>query len=307
MVADFGDRLRLPSASVLEDRNFNARLFYGDLDLLAIQLMTEGQREPIKVRRDGLRYFVVDGHRRRRAFERAARLRIAPAGGGHVVLEGERVVRAAPGPARPDFDPGQIDCRVVAEGPADDELLASQLVDNRGKPFTFLERMLFLSRLSRTGRFTREELVLKAGVSRTTVANADRLNAADPRLLECVGRGRISQKLALRLVRAFPVERQIVQVEAAMSAAGRHHRVRLLPKDFEWVRGEGGEARQAPPPRSDAVRLRLGELAARVEDAARFAANDVARDRLDTAALVHRYATGRLSYPKLEAHLLGRE
>lgn len=31
-----------------------------------------------------------------------------------------------------------------------------------------------------------------------------------------------------------------------------------------------------------------------------------AHDRLETLLLIHRYATGKLSYARLEAHLLGR-
>ena len=58
----------LPPDRILEDRNFNIRIFYGDIDQLAVQLMTEGQLEPIKVRRQEEQFFVVDGHRRQRAF-----------------------------------------------------------------------------------------------------------------------------------------------------------------------------------------------------------------------------------------------
>ena len=307
MVTAEPELVTLPIDSVLEDRNFNVRLFYGDIDLLAIQLMTEGQREPIKVRSDGKHYFVIDGHRRRRAFERAGRLRIAAAGAKHMVFEGDRALREASGPARKDFDPTRIACRLIGSESVDDEVLASQLVYNCGKPFTLLERMLLLSKLGRGGRYTKEQLALKAGVSRTAVANATSLNSADPRLLERVGSGQISQKLALRIVREFPAEEQLDQVAAAMKEAERHNRLKLLPKDFEWPGGRESGASRDSETRADPVRFRLCELATRMADAARFAANDVARDRLGTVALVHRYATGKLSYPRLEAHLLGRE
>jgi hypothetical protein len=294
---------------ILEDQNFNIRLFYGDIDWLAVQLMTEGQLEPIKVRQEGDRFFVVDGHRRQRAFARSRSLRIAADGSRHVVYEGDRMLREAPGPQRRGFDPERIECRLIDGSPSDAELFASQLIYNSGKPFTLLERMLFISRLGKRSDYSKTQLALKAGVSRTTITNAQNLNSADPRLIDCVRGGRISQKLALRLLRAFPAEQQISKVAAAMAAADSHHRAKLLPKDFEWGgAGEGGPVQgangEAPV---DRVRARLCDLVVRLADAARFAPNPVAQDRLGTLSLIHLYATGKLSYPKLEAHLFGRE
>jgi len=294
---------------ILEDQNFNIRLFYGDIDWLAIQLMTEGQLEPIKVRQEDGRFFVVDGHRRQRAFARSRSLRIAADGARHVVYEGDRMLREAPGPLRRGFDPERIECRLIDGSPTDAELFASQLIYNSGKPFTLLERMLFISRLGKRSEYSKAQLALKAGVSRTTITNAHNLNSADPRLIDRVREGRVSQKLALRLLRAFPAELQIEKVAAAMAAADSHHRAKLLPKDFEWggagesapVHGSNGEAHV------DRVRARLCDLVQRLADASRFAPNPVAQDRLGTLSLIHLYATGKLSYARLEAHLFGRE
>ena len=298
----------LPLEKILEDRNFNIRIFYGDIDQLAIQLMTEGQLEPIKVRRQDDQFFLVDGHRRQRAYARSRQLRIAAADGRHVVFEGDRPLREAPGPVHEEFDPECIQCRLVDPLVAESDLFASQMIYNCGKPFTLLERMIFLSRLSRLGGSNREQLALKTGFSRTHIANAQNLNSADPRLLEYVREGRISQKLALRLLKAFPAEQQIVKACAALAEAERHHRDKILPKDFDW--GEGPPAGQPKVDLErpiDRVRARLHDLASRLGDALRFAPNAVAHDRLGTVMLVHRYATGKLSYAKLEAHLLGRE
>jgi ParB-like chromosome segregation protein Spo0J len=306
---------------VFEDQNFNIRLFFGDIDCLAIQLMTEGQREPIKVRQEGDRFFVVDGHRRQRAFARSRCLRIAPEGPKYLVYEGDRILREAPGPRFRDFDPEWIECRLVEGSATDEELFASQLIYNSGKPFTLLERMLFISRLGKRSGYTKEQLALKTGVSRTSITNAQNLNSADPRLLDCVREGRISQKLALRLLRAFPAELQIAKVSEAKAAADRHHRAKLLPKDFEWARpggdervrkadGKAGAEGEDPPSgeaRMDRVRARLCDLALHLAESARFAPNPVARDRLGTLSLIHQYAVGKLSYARLEAHLFGRD
>lgn len=304
----------LPLERIFEDQNFNIRLLYGDIDGLAIQLMTEGQLEPIKVRRESDRFFVVDGHRRQRAFARSRCLRIAADGPRHLVFEGDRILREAPGPLRRGFDPDRIECRLINGSATDGELFASQLIHNGGKPFTLLERMIFIARLGKRSEYTREQLALKTGVSRTTIANAQNLNSADPRLIDCVRDGRISQKLALRLLRAFPPELQIAKVAEAMAEADRHHRAKLLPRDFGWgATVEGAtvaDARvkvansEAP---MDRVRARLCDLALRLADSARFAPNPVAQERLGTLSLIHRYATGKLSHARLEAHLFGRE
>lgn len=298
----------LPPDRILEDRNFNIRIFYGDIDQLAVQLMTEGQLEPIKVRRQEEQFFVVDGHRRQRAFARARALRIESADGRHLVFEDGLLVREAPGPVHADFNPGRIHCRLVDHPGDESGFFASQLIYNSGKPFTLLERMIFLSRLSRLGPFTREQLVLRTGFSRTHVANAQSLNSADPRLLEYVRDGRISQKLALRLLKSYSPGQQIARICAAMAEAGRHHREKVLPKDFDWG---GVSAAGQPAPGGerpvDPVRARLIDVASRLGDAANYAPNPAARDRLATMNLIYRYATGKLGYARLEAHLLGRE
>jgi hypothetical protein len=298
----------LPLERVLEDRNFNIRIFFGDIDQLAIQLMTEGQHEPIKVRQESDQYFVVDGHRRQSAFARSRQFRIEESEGKYLVFEGNRPLREAPGPVHPEFDSSQIRCRLAQPNASEEELFASQLIYNSGKPFTLLERMIFVSRLNRHGSYTREQLALKTGFSRTHIANAQNLNAADPRLIEYVREGRISQKLALRLLKSLSAEQQMAQVCAAMAEAERHHRDKLLPKDFDWGVATNGQRPKAAKPESiDPVRARLHDLVTRLGDGIRFAPNPTAVDRLETLMRINRFATGKLSYPKVEAHLLGRE
>lgn len=264
----------LPLERILVDQHFNIRIFYGDIDQLAVQLMTEGQLEPIKVRQEADQYFVVDGHRRQRAFARARLLRIERRGDRLVVVEGDQPLREAAGPVHRNFDPDRILCRLVDSGAAEDELFASQLTYNSGKPFTLLERMIFISRLSRQAAYTKDQLALKTGFSRTYIANAQHLNAADPRLLEYVREGRVSQKLALRLLRAFSSDQQIAKVAAALVQAARHDRDKILPKDLDWGPKEGTPAvRREPGPAVDPIRARLRHVVARLGEGARFAPN----------------------------------
>jgi hypothetical protein len=120
--------------------------------------------------------------------------------------------------------------------------------------------------------------------------------------------GRISQKLALRLLRSFSAEQQLGRIRAALEEAERSQRDKLLPKDFSW----GAGAERAPVlagsrARIDPIRVRLRGLATRLEEAMRFPPNPSAQERLVTLALVQRYVAGKVSYARLEAFLLGRE
>ena len=223
------------------------------------------------------------------------------------MLEQDRPLREAPGPLHRSFERGLVRCQRVDGPSGGPDLVASQLVCNSGKPFTLLERMIFLSRLSRIGTYTREQLALWTGFSRTHIANAQSLNAADPRLIECVREGRLSQKLALRLLRAFSPDEQMGKVTAAMADADRHHRDRILPKDVAWGRIPGQKGSAGEGESVDPVRARLFDLVSRLGEAVRFAPNPAALDRLQTLNLIERYAAGKLSYARIEAHLLGRQ
>ncbi|HVW21071.1 MAG TPA: ParB N-terminal domain-containing protein [Opitutaceae bacterium] len=310
MRPETADVFPLPLERLLEDQNCNIRIFYGDIDQLAVELMTEGQREPIKVREQAGEYYVVDGHRRQRALLRSLQLRIVPEEGRFLVYEGCKPLREAAGPQHPGHDPRQVRCQLVECGADADRLFASSLVHNLGKPFTFLERNLFLSRLLRQGGRPAEALALKIGFSLADIAAARRLYAADPRLLEQVRLGRISQKLALRILRTYPAVDQIVRIKAARVAAEALGRDQLLPEDFEWAereeeadRAEAEEERSSP---ADPVHARLSELVARLGEAAHSPPNAAAEDRLATLLLIYRYAIGQISYNPLEAHLMGR-
>jgi hypothetical protein len=312
MAHDTSAPFRLPLDQVAEDQTFNLRIFYGDLDELAVRLITEGQREPITVWDEGGTYYVVDGHRRRRAFARALHLRIVAEDGKHLVYEGDRPLCEAPGPAHPAYEPAMVLCRLAdGEGGAAD-LFASRLAHHRGQPFTRLERSLFLSRLLRQRGAPAEPLALKIGFPPDQIAEARRLHSVDPRLLEQVRLGRLTQRLALRLLQAVPAIDQIARLKAARARAEADRRDQLLARDFDWRDdAEGAESAggNAPGPASgplDPVHARFSELIARLGEAARAAPNPTAEERLGTLLLIHRYAVGQIAYERLEAHLFGR-
>src|SRR6185312_4989339 len=157
-----------------------------------------------------------------------------------------------------------------------------------------------------------EALALKIGFSLADIAAARRLYAADPRLLEQVRLGRVSQKLALRILRTYAAVDQIVRIKAARIAAEALGRDQLLAEDFDWGgaeeesegRAEIDEESAVP---ADPVHARLSELVARLGEVAHSPPNDAADDRLATLLLVYRYAIGQIGYNHLEAHLLGRQ
>jgi len=295
----------LPLREIFEDQSFNLRIFYGDIDRLALQLMTEGQHEPIKVRRDGSCYLIVDGHRRHRAFVRARHLQIESDGAHHILRSGDTILGPAPAPLHPAFDPDRIECRIIDSPARERDLFCAQFISNSGKPFTALERMIFVARLNRLNPASRETLALQTGLSRTYIANALQLNAADPRLLDQVREGRVSQKLALRLLRVFRPAEQLQTLALAAASADRNFRTKILPKDIPWPEADSRAPRRAAV--VDAVRARLHAAVSRLGGHCRFAPNPAARERLATLMLVHDYAAGNLPYGRLEAHLLGRE
>lgn len=302
-----GPAFTLPLERVLEDRNFSLRLLFGDLDALAVQLMAEGQREPIRVREDGGQFFVIDGHRRQRAFARSLQLRIVAEDGRHIAYDGVQPLRDAPGPVHPRYDPRQVLCELCDSATSREELFARQVLSNRGKPYTTLERSLFLSRLLRQGGDEQERFALRLGFSDCQIAQARELHAADPRLLDLVREGRVSPPLALRLLRSVPPQDQMERLKAARAEAEREHRDQLVAHDFAWAE-PADEAEAAPAqPAVDPVHARLRDVVARLGDAVRFAPNRAAEDRLGTLLLIHRYAVGQVEYERLEAHLLGRQ
>jgi ParB-like chromosome segregation protein Spo0J len=269
--------------------------------------MTEGLREPILVRESAGQYYVVDGHRRQRALARTLQLRIAAEDGKFIVYDGGQPLRDGPGPVHPDFDPRQVPCRLADPAATLEELFTSRLLGHRGKPFTLLERQVFLSRALRQGGRTTESLALKAGFSPAEIAGARQLNAADPRLLDQVRDGRISSQLVLRLLRTVPPPEQIVRLKVARAAADRDHREKLMARDFEWAESDEASAEEPIEVTADPVHARLHELVARLGDTVRFAPNPASEERLGTLLMIHRYALGKIAYERLEAHLLGRQ
>jgi hypothetical protein len=168
--------------------------------------------------------------------------------------------------------------------------------------------MIFVARLNRLAPASRDELALQTGLSRTYIANALQLNLADPRLLDYVREERVSQKLALRLLRVFPPAEQLTKLAAAVAAADLNCRSKILPKDIAWPETALARPRSArSSPAVDVVRARLHSAVSRLGRHFRFAPNSAARERLTTLMLIHEYAVGEVPYGRLEAHLLGRE
>ena len=307
----------LPLETILEDKDFNIRIFYGDIDALAIQLMTQGQLEAIKVRRDkDKKYYVTNGHRRRRAFLRARELRIETVGDKHFVFEGtgkdERKLCEAPGPLHRNFTPDVMLCQLEDKNASEQELFKNQLNYGSGKPYTALEKLLFITRLRKSMGKTKEEVVRETGLSRTYVTNADSLKSADDRMLKMVSDGRVSQKLALRLLRTCTADEQMRKVTQAVKKASQRGRTddKLLPKDFNWKDEEpaaplGKAGRKAL--RKDPVRNRLRALMTRLKPQITRPPSKVARERLELLSSVDRYLSGNGSYVQLESFLLGRE
>jgi hypothetical protein len=213
--------LRLDDLHV--DAELNLRISYGDIDALAVRLMTRGLIEPLLVRRDGRQYVLVKGHRRRRAFLRSKELRIESVHGRHELFEGERKLGLAPGPLHPEFSTERIACQLVSGGSFDTDVLFTELTYNDGKPHTLLEKMLHVSRMLKR-EVTIPDAMATTGFSRSQIQAARSLHPADKRVLEMVESGKLSQQMALKLIKKLPPQDQLAMVETAFAVARRHGR-----------------------------------------------------------------------------------
>jgi ParB-like nuclease domain len=297
--------LRLDELHV--DAELNLRISYGDVDALAVRLMTRGLLEPLLVRRDGRQYVLVNGHRRRRAFLRSKELRIESVHGRHELFEGDHKLGLAPGPQHPDFSIERIACHLVSEEGLETDSLFTELTYNDGKPHTLLEKMLHVSRMLKR-QVSIPDAMATTGFSRSQIQVARSLHPADKRVLEMVETGKISQQMALKLIKKLPPQDQLALVETAFAFARRHGREKLLSKDFRWpdqkkkfkrvVQGELFVISSSP------TEDRLNRLLGRFSNTSAYPDKST-RERLEVIHHVAQYLKGGLSLPRLQREIIG--
>lgn len=158
---------------IIVDVGWNERQDF-DLDPLMASIDANGQREPIKVRKEGTTVHLVDGQRRLLAICQLM-TNGSPIKGIYGVFE-ERT-RATPA-----------------------EWLLDSLVCNTGKPFTPVEEARVLARLLNFG-WNQGEVARRIGKSESYVSQALDLLSAGPELVEALQAKEITKTEALAVVR----------------------------------------------------------------------------------------------------------
>lgn len=206
--------------------DFNARLDYGDLDVLAADILANGLQQPLKIRKEhGTEdIFLIDGHRRLAAINLLI-------GKGQWPADKEDPELPAP-----------IECTSEKRGTSPTSRLFMQLSMNTGKPFTFLEEAILYQRiLDADATCTMAEIARRTGKTKQAISDSIRLiRDASPAITTAVQQGHIAATTALAIIREAtaksPEEHHAIQDELltlarqAAHAAGRPGHI--MPKDL---------------------------------------------------------------------------
>jgi ParB family chromosome partitioning protein len=173
---------------------------------LAASLQQSGMVQPILVRRQGESYQIVAGERRWRAAQQAGLARVPI------------VVRDIP----------------------DERLLEIALVENiQRQELSPLEEALAYQRLQDELRLTQEELALKVGKERSTVANTLRLLRLPREVREFLGSGRLDAGHGRALL---ALDREDEQIALARESAQKGLSVREVERRVALARAARGRA-----------------------------------------------------------------
>lgn len=168
------DILYLPYDVLKIDPGFNVRKDYGNLEELAKDIAKNGLKRPLRVRNDGERALIVDGHRRHKALPMAMQFGFDLAAG--------------------------VPCQVVTARETS-ELLVEQLSSNSGKPLEPIEEAEAYRRLVDDEKWTPQQIADQTGKSITHVKNRMALTKATPELRRKLARGEISVSAAQQVAK----------------------------------------------------------------------------------------------------------
>ena len=176
---------------VVEGRN--SRLDLGDIGELAQSIQDNGMQEPAKVQRtvDG-EYQLVNGHRRH-----AACMKLISKGVVPIFL-----------------------ATVLGPDVAEDEILASMVMANNGKPFTPIEEAMMLQKLKDTFKLTDKQIAERIGKSMSHVSNRLTLLRADDSIKEAMQDGTLKTTEALAIVKKSNGNKEVQKAIAKQAKAG---------------------------------------------------------------------------------------
>lgn len=166
-----------PLQTIQVESGFNARTDYGDIEALALDILENGLKSPLRVRIDEDSPILVDGERRLRALH-------------HIH----------------DNNLGEIPrivCILDDKKNSPVNRLFSQLSHNSGKPFSLLEKANLYARIRKEANITAAEISRRAQTTKTAVADALTIHDhASPLILSHLAQDLYSPTCALEIIRS---------------------------------------------------------------------------------------------------------
>jgi ParB-like chromosome segregation protein Spo0J len=224
---------KLDPRLIEREPGFNPRYDFGEILLLAEDILENGVLEALKVRKEGTRVFLVNGDRRLTAVELLIKNQQWPAD-----------------PKNPGY-PMPIPCTSEGQGVKPIDRLFMMLSLNTGKPFTLLEKGLAYQQILATDPdMTASEIARRSGETKQAVSNALQIvQHASPTLIGHIKDGSLSATTALDIIKSTDGhDEQDTAAAAALATASEHGRSHATPKDLPAKTPKKTPQKQSVPP-----------------------------------------------------------
>lgn len=209
---------KLDPRIISRDPGFNKRYDFGNIQLLAEDILENGILEALKVRKDGTTVYLVNGDRRLSAVELLISNNLWPAD-----------------PKNPGY-PLPIPCTSEGVGVNPLDRIFMMLSLNTGKPFTLLEKAFaYQEILAQNPKINASEIARRSGETKQAVSNALQIvNHASTELIQHVKEDRISATTALEIIKSTTShEEQNEAAKKAIESASQSGRNHATPKDLD--------------------------------------------------------------------------
>ena len=208
---------KLDPRIIRRETGFNPRYDFGEIQILAEDILENGVLEALKVRKDGTSIFLVNGDRRLTAVETLIRNNLWPED-----------------PANPGL-PMPVPCTSEGKGIRPVDRLFMMLSLNTGKPFTLLEKGLaYQNILAQCPDINASEIARRSGETKQAVSNALQLvTHGSTTLIAHVKNDDLSATTALEIIKEHKdhtaQDSYLADILAIAKANGRNH---ATPKDL---------------------------------------------------------------------------
>ena len=208
---------KLDPRFIQRDPGFNTRYDFGDISILAEDILENGVLEALKVRKEGNTIFLVNGDRRLTAIKQLISNGLWPAD-----------------PKNPGH-PLPVPCTSEGRDVKPLDRLFMMLSLNTGKPFNLLEKgFAYRKILDDSPDINASEIARRSGETKQAVSNALQIvTLASPALIQHIKDEHLSASTALDIIKVHSDHAaQDAGAAAAIAAAKEHGRDRATPKDL---------------------------------------------------------------------------